>query len=76
MAEKQQVRRRVRWATKRRKGKSRVWKYRWVTLGPAPKPAKASAEGRREPARVAPAPPPPSPRASEPPVTPGPRAAP
>ncbi len=38
-------RKRVRWATKRRKGKSRVWKYKWVTVGKgrsgpkAPKPA-------------------------------------
>ena len=38
-------RKRVRWASKRRKGKSRVWKYKWVTVGKGPRPAKPAKPG-------------------------------
>ena len=36
------VRKKIRWATKRRKGKSRQWKTRWITVTRRGKPAKGA----------------------------------
>jgi hypothetical protein len=33
------VRKRIKWATGRRKGKTRVWKYKWVKVRKTAKPA-------------------------------------
>jgi hypothetical protein len=36
------TRKKIRWATKRRKGKSRQWKTRWITVTRRGKPTKSA----------------------------------